>query len=136
MTIGMITRSVDTMLNTAEVAAAAGVTIRQLDHLTREGVITPTVIAAGSGSSRRWAQRQVRVLRLIAVLRGHGASYSTLRNVVSSAEALDDGAWGARVLVTLDGRITTLLGADSNGWLIDLTLCREALPGTRVLTSA
>src|SRR5690349_18281159 len=100
-------------LGTNEILRLTGMTYRQLDHMDRSGVITPRLPASGSGSQRRWAPDQVRVLRFIQVLRTHGAAYETLRPAVREAEALTEQAWTARVLVTLEGRITTLLGADA-----------------------
>ena len=59
-----------------------------------------------------------------------------MRPALANAQALSDEAWGARVLVTLDGRITTLLSADANGWMVDLALCRSEAEVGMILTAA
>jgi DNA-binding transcriptional MerR regulator len=112
-------------LTTGEVLEQTNMTLRRLDYLVRSAVISPRVPATGSGTQRKWAPEQVRVLRFIQVLRAHGADYDTLRPAVREAERLNPDVWTARVLVTLDGRITTLLGGDSNGWVVDLAHCRD-----------
>jgi hypothetical protein len=77
----------------------------------------------------------VKLVRFAAVLREHGATDVTLRPAIAEAESLAPEAWGARVVVTLDGRITTPLGADANGWIVDLAHCREALPAAGLVAA-
>ena len=117
--------SEDIDLSTEQAADLAGLTPRQLDYWIRRGVITPWVHASGSGSCRRWGAPQVQSLRLLSVLRDLGAGLEVLAKVWVEAEHLSDRAWDARVLVTADGRFTTLLGADANGYLVDLRALRE-----------
>ncbi|MDE1904886.1 MAG: MerR family transcriptional regulator [Rhodospirillales bacterium] len=116
----------DLDLTTEQTATLTGLTERQLDYWIREGVIEAAVGAHGSGSARRWSYDQVQILRLLAVLRDLGASLETLASVFQAAVDLSDRAWDARVLVTPDGRITTLLGGDANGYAVDLSLIRSS----------
>lgn len=123
----MTTTDIDT-LTTAQVAQAAGVSTRQLDYLVSAGVIDPAWIegTGGSGSRRRWAPEQVKVVRLAAVLRELGATDETLRPALAAIVTIpDERVWNARILVTVDGRLMTPLGADANGYLVDLARCRD-----------
>jgi hypothetical protein len=95
-------------------------TYRQIDYLVRLGIITPAYAPArGSGSRASWSRSQLPVLRMVAFLREHGARDSTLRTAVVEAERLNENAWGARIVVTIDGRIMPLFAADANGWVMD-----------------
>ena len=89
-----------------------GLTYRQLNYMVDTGIITPSVRGMGSGTKHRWSLADVRLVRLAAVLMAHGADRATLIPALAEAADLTDEAWSARVLVTLGGRITTLLGAD------------------------
>ena len=119
-------------LTSDDVCRLSGMTYRQLDYLTRAGIIQPQVMSSGPGTVRRWGHNQVRVLRMASVLRDHGATETTLRPAIQHAQEMSDEAWGARVVVTLDGRISTPLGADGNGWIVDLAHCRDSLEPWRV----
>ena len=113
----------DRRMSTPEAARAVGLTLRQLDYMTREGVIDRP--EHGSGYHRRWAPEELKLLRLLAVLRSLGATGDTLRAAARQAEELSPDGWTARVLVTAEGRIATLLGADEQGYLVDLAACRD-----------
>ena len=115
-------------LNSIEVARLAGVSYRQLDYLVREGVVEPRGHDGGTGNPRCWAPEQLPVLRFAAILREHGARKETIGPAVVELESMHDRAWGARVLVSLDGGIHTLLGDEANGWVVDLAHCRDLLP--------
>lgn len=106
-------------LGMAEVASLTGMTYRQLDYLVRSGIMTPAQTASGPGSRARWDVSQLPVLRMVAVLREHGAKDETLRRAVVEAAGLGPEAWGARIVVTIDGRIMAPLASDANGWLLD-----------------
>ena len=123
-------------LTTAQAAQAAGITMRQLEYLVTTGLVHPKQRATGTGSKRRWGAGQVRHLRMAAVLRELGATEATMRPAMRAAEQLPEGAWNARVLVTRDGRIATLLGADANGWSVDLAHCRDSADAGRVFAVA
>ena len=56
------------------------------------------------------------------------ATQETIGPAVVELESMHDRAWGARVLVSLDGGIHTLLGDEANGWVVDLAHCRDLLP--------
>lgn len=118
-------------LTSGEAAAAAGLSYRQLDYLVRTEIIAPSqhvVLPEGGPGTRQWAPSQLRMLRLIGVLRDHGAGYDTLRPAMKAAEALSEQAWSARVLITVDGRITSLLGDEPHGYVVDLAALRHEVP--------
>ena len=112
-------------LSSSQVCNLTGLSYRQLHYLVDNGVITPAERGHGSGRPHRWAPDQVRQLRLAAVLMAHGAEQPTVRPAMAEAADLSPEAWTARVLVRIDGHITTLLGADTNGWLVDLAACSD-----------
>lgn len=121
---GMSDTAYVTALSTSQVCAATGLTYRQLDYWVRCGAIEPAVSrASGSGSVRRWAPEQLRQLRFAAVLTTHGAELATVRPALIASARIAEQAWDTRVLVTIDGRICTLLGADADGWVVDLAAC-------------
>ncbi len=114
-------------LNSTEACMASGLSSRQLHYIVDNDIVTPAVRGVGSGNPHRWEVRQMKVLRAVAVLLDHGARHETLRPAARHLALLREDAWTARVLVTHTGRITTLLGADSNGWVLDLSLCRDRI---------
>ena len=118
-------------LRSSDVTAAAGITFRQLDYLVAAGLIAPRLSGqgGGSGNERRWGAEQVRLVRFAAILREHGARHETLAPAMRQATDLPEEAWCARVLVTKDGRIATLLGPDANGYIVDLAHCRDVADG-------
>lgn len=114
-------------LSTLDVAMLVGLSYRQLDFLVRSGVVDAISPAAGQGTVRLWDRGQLPMLRFVAVLRELGAVAETIRTAVENLGALDPAAWQARILVTSDGRIAPLLGADTDGYLVDLARCRDTL---------
>lgn len=74
-----------TTYSSAQVCQLAGVTYRQLDYWTRQGLIHPTIPARGSGSKRRWTWDDVeraRRLRLAARL--------VSGSIIDALDVLDD----------------------------------------------
>lgn len=55
-----------TLLSSDEVCALTGLTYRQLDYYTRNGVLTPRHEARGSGHQRRWTADQVPQVIVVA----------------------------------------------------------------------
>lgn len=53
------------MLTTAEAAREVGASYRQLDYWARKGALLPEGERGGSGSNRRWPDREVRVARVL-----------------------------------------------------------------------
>lgn len=65
-----------------EASRLAGISYRQLDSWTREGLAKPIQKAAGSGTARRWSPRQVVELRVIGDLRRAGVSMQRIKRAV------------------------------------------------------
>ena len=67
-------RDPDGLLTSPEVCRMAGVTYRQLDYWIRQGWISPTVRATGSGSRRRFdpsTLRDITIIREFVTLLGN-----------------------------------------------------------------
>lgn len=59
----------DGLLGSMEVIEQTGITYRQLDYWCRTGIIEPTIPGRGSGSARRFTEREVDTIRaLVAML--------------------------------------------------------------------
>ena len=87
----------------ASAAAAAGISYRQLDYWDRTGLLQPTVRgAAGSGSQRLYAFRDILVLKLVKRLLDTGVSLQQIRIAVEQLRAagFDDLA---RITLMSDG---------------------------------
>lgn len=101
-------------------AAAAGISYRQLDYWDRTGLVQPSVRgAAGSGSQRLYAFRDILVLKLVKRLLDTGVSLQQIRIAVEQLRAagINDLARttlmsdGARVyLCTTEDEVIDLLG--------------------------
>lgn len=101
-------------------AAAAGISYRQLDYWDRTALVQPSVRgAAGSGSQRLYAFRDILVLKLVKRLLDTGVSLQQIRLAVDQlrASGINDLARttlmsdGARVyLCTTEDEVIDLLG--------------------------
>ena len=101
-------------------ASAAGISYRQLDYWDRTGLIQPSVRgAAGSGSQRLYAFRDILVLKLVKRLLDTGVSLQQIRIAVEQLRAagINDLAKttlmsdGVRVyLCTTEDEVIDLLG--------------------------
>ncbi len=101
-------------------ASAAGISYRQLDYWDRTGLVQPSVRgAAGSGSQRLYAFRDILVLKLVKRLLDTGVSLQQIRIAVEQLRAagINDLARttlmsdGARVyLCTTEDEVIDLLG--------------------------
>ena len=101
-------------------ATACGITYRQLDYWDRTGLVQPSVRgAAGSGSQRLYAFRDILVLKLVKRLLDTGVSLQQIRIAVDQLRAagINDLATitlmsdGARVyLCTTQDEVIDLLG--------------------------
>jgi len=101
-------------------AAAAGISYRQLDYWDRTTLVQPSVRgAAGSGSQRLYAFRDILVLKLVKRLLDTGVSLQQIRIAVEQlrASGINDLARttlmsdGARVyLCTTEDEVIDLLG--------------------------
>lgn len=76
------------LISSPEACRLAGVTYRQMDYWTREGLVAPAREAQGSGSARRWSVDDVFALRLVKTLLGHGVP----RRAIIEAQATAHGA--------------------------------------------
>jgi DNA-binding transcriptional MerR regulator len=104
----------------ATAATAAGITYRQLDYWDRTSLVQPSVRgAAGSGSQRLYAFRDILVLKLVKRLLDTGVSLQQIRIAVEQlrASGINDLARttlmsdGARVyLCTTEDEVIDLLG--------------------------
>ena len=68
--------------STFRVARMVGATYRQLDYWCRTGLLTPDGDAAGSGSRRRWSDRDVLEAALIVALLDVGLVHDGVRVVL------------------------------------------------------
>lgn len=62
-----------------EVCQQAEITYKQLDYMIRTGYLTPSVPAAGSGSSRRYSEEDLETVMLTAKLLELGVDWEQLR---------------------------------------------------------
>jgi len=85
-------------LTSAEFAAAAGLTYRQVDYWARTGV--PAVEADGSGSRRVWDAHLVPVARLLGVI---VATFNT--GTPKCKGPISDGVWRRLVEAYPDGQV-------------------------------
>lgn len=65
--------------STAQVAAVAGASVRQVDAWVRAGLLRPVVAARGSGSRRRFDSTGVRLACVLAALARRGVPASRVR---------------------------------------------------------
>lgn len=75
----------------SEAARLAGVSLRQLDHWDRVGLVSPSLAeAAGRGSARFYSFRDLVLLAAAARLRELGLGLSALRRAVEELAALPE----------------------------------------------
>ena len=94
------------LLRADDVLSLSDVTYRQLDYWARSGVVPPYHGARGSGTQRRWALEQVRVVRLVAALSRLGAEGARLRRAAREATALTEEDWTGLAVIDADGRLS------------------------------
>lgn len=93
------------MLTSHELAAATGLTYRQVDHWTRLGVLQPDVPAEGSGSAREWSDHEARIATVLCRLRDFGAPTHVLGEVAGELRRFDGFDWRAVIYVDGHGMI-------------------------------
>lgn len=71
-------------LSTAQVAAIAGCSIRQLQWWDEYRVLGPRRISGSSGQRREWSWSQAAKARFVAALRKRGMSLQSIRQVLRS----------------------------------------------------
>lgn len=103
--------------STPEVADMTGLSTRQIDYVIRSGRYRPAVAARGSGTRRRFNERDVLVLRAWALVstalrggtggRGDGVTLEWVERIAALPDALllDEVGTG-------DGRVTVIIDLD------------------------
>lgn len=126
--------SPDPGYSSSQVCDLTGATYRQLDYWVRTGILRPEYADAhGSGTQRRFAPEQVRLVRLIVRLRELGIGHEAL---IHAAERVDDAGhaeWcDGYLIVTLDGSpivtidpIPDVLDLDAAAWVVALRSCLD-----------
>ena len=112
-----MTEHEDQSYSTDEAAVVAGVTYRNVDYWAREGIVSPSIPARGSGSCRRYSFDDVVCLRVVALLRGFcssptnraaGVPSSVLGSVVERVrDLLEDGQRSGWLVLYPDGSVKT-----------------------------
>lgn len=116
--MALTTTTTTELVGAGEARRQSGVTMRQLDHWGREGILTYAVPAVGSGSNRKFSPLDIarlRAMRRVSEVLGGGSGHRSLFYVVGAhlmrtqrAEALAPGTFvsfwiaeGAWLRVTL-----------------------------------
>jgi DNA-binding transcriptional MerR regulator len=72
-----------TGFRTPEVVLLTGLTYRQIDHYSSNGIVCPSIEdASGSGSRRRWSESDVVALRVVERLRAVGMSLGRIKDIL------------------------------------------------------
>ncbi|MCH9816387.1 MAG: MerR family transcriptional regulator [Actinomycetia bacterium] len=109
---------------------AAGITYRQLDYWARTGLVEPSIrSAAGSGSQRLYAFRDILVLRIVKRLIDAGVSLPNIRAAVSHLAARGDNDI-AQITLMSDG--ASVFECTSNDEVIDLVQGGQGVFGIAV----
>lgn len=105
-------------ISTHDVAAATGASYRQVDYWCRTGVLAPRVAAHGSGTRRRFDDREVMVAAAVHALADLGAEGPAL---TTAAQFLRHGRFDGVVFVDPAGDVVAdpeLAGM--SGWVLNL----------------
>jgi len=109
---------------------AAGITYRQLDYWARTGLVEPSIrSAAGSGSQRLYAFRDILILRIVKRLIDTGVSLPNIRAVVKHLDKSGDGDI-AQITLMSDG--ASVYQCTSNDEVIDLVQGGQGVFGIAV----
>jgi DNA-binding transcriptional MerR regulator len=135
------------LLSTREAAVEAQVTVRQLDHWSRAGVLTPTTTPnCGSGRHRLWTRDEANIIRLLGRLSKLHVPIAVLRQVAEKLSSVTIAGHDTR-LVVVDRSHTEIvtpaalprrLQGRSSCWLLSLaaeraeTLGDDRPPGRHV----
>lgn len=96
-----------------EVSKRTGATFRQIDHWIRSGLIAPSLGAAcGSGSSRKFSERDIALVAVGKILANAGLDLKYLRPIGEALDDLDDAEFGVCYLVLSDGLVQLLYSPD------------------------
>ena len=109
---------------------AAGITYRQLDYWARTGLVEPSIrSAAGSGSQRLYAFRDILILRIVKRLIDTGVSLPNIRAVVKHLGNSGDGDI-AQITLMSDG--ASVYQCTSDDEVIDLVQGGQGVFGIAV----
>ena len=109
---------------------AAGITYRQLDYWARTGLVEPSIrSAAGSGSQRLYAFRDILILRIVKRLIDTGVSLPNIRAVVKH---LGDRGYGDIAQITLMSDGASVYQCTSSDEVIDLVQGGQGVFGIAV----
>ncbi len=105
----------DPGFDTATAAARTGASVRQLNHWDGCGIVSPSILpAAGSGSRRRYALDDLRMLTLVRELRRCGVPLDAVRSIAGRLRARGlPGAATSDLLLVCSGDQVRYLGADA-----------------------
>lgn len=110
------------LISANEMTKRVGCTYRQLDYWVRNGVVAPVIGADGPGTGRRFTERQVKIVRLVAGLASLGARQTVLLKAAMAAELIPECEWLGMVYVDADGDLSAG-HPGRTGWAIDLAVC-------------
>lgn len=139
--------SPDPGYSSSQVCTMTGATYRQLDYWVRTGILRPEyAVANGSGTQRRFAPDQVRLVRLILRLRELGVGHDALVDAAARVDDADHADWNSGYLiVTVDGAPTVtldpipeVLDLDAAAWVVSLRSCLDDVdrePNLRLVTA-
>lgn len=106
-----------TLFSTLDVARRTGTSVRQVDYWCRLGVLIPAIEANGSGTYRRFDEREARVVGVLASLAPLGFALGALgASVAEQLRALDEMT--GLLLIRSNGTISRATAG--SGWLVDL----------------
>lgn len=111
--------------STFRVARILDVSYRQLDYWCRTGFFVPQVEAAGSGSRRRYSDRDLLDGAIIVALLDAGLGHDVLREVMPWVRSLSDDALRGGVLV-LGASGSALVSTPADLW-VAATTCDGAV---------
>ncbi len=139
--------SPDPGYSSSQVCVLTGATYRQLDYWVRTGILRPEFVEAhGSGTQRRFAPEQVRLVRLIIRLRELGLGHDALVDAAARVDVAAHSDWrDGYLIVTLDGAPTVtldpipdVLDLDDAAWVVSLRSCLDDYdrePGLRLVNA-
>jgi len=106
------------VLTASELVESSGLTYRQLDYLSSNGIVLAHTGGPGSGFPRRYPGIEVRIALICARLRRVGARNDVLLRVAEQLRRLpEDTDWPDRIYVTESGGVATRPVSDV-GWIV------------------
>lgn len=106
------------MIRSSDLPRLVGISYRQLDYWTRQGVLIPAQDANGSGTQRLWSEDEARIARMLGALRQLGARLRVLARVADVMRAWPENDWHGVVYIDATGHVSRLSCALC--WQLDL----------------